>query len=266
MTSLPLNIAILGADDAAAAREFYAAVLALRVQDYGTFSRLELYGTGDLGITDASALAAESGVSAEGSGFGGYIVSCVMEQPGEVVAVVDAAAGAGAEILKPAKKALFGSFSGAFRAPDGAVWKVSCERKKDTAAAKSPAVPTETGILLGVEDPKASKTFYTALGMETDRDYGATYIDFTVTAGSLRLGLMRRRDLAKDVGLSPEGSGFGRLVLSHDAVSADEVEAVLSRAEQAGAEITVPPAAQEWGGHVGCFTDPDGMVWKIASA
>ena len=264
--SLPLNIAILGAEDPSAAQEFYAAVLAPKVQDYGGFFRSDLHGAGDLGVTDVSALAAEAGVRVEGSGFGGCIISYVLEQPSEVVAVVEAAAAAGAEILKPAKKALFGSFSGAFRAPDGAVWKVSCERKKDTAAAKSPAVPVETGILLGVQDLRASTAFYTALGMEADRDYGAKYIDFTVAAGQLRLCLMQRKDLAKDVGIAPEGSGFGRLVLSHDAASAEEVDAVLSRAEQAGAVITVAPAAQEWGGHVGCFTDPDGIAWKIASA
>lgn len=91
-------------------------------------------------------------------------------------------------------------------------------------------------------------------------------VEAAAAAGQLRLGLMQRRDLAKDVGLAPEGSGFGRLVLSHDAASAEEVDAVLSRAEQAGAAITVAPAPQEWGGHVGCFTDPDGIAWKIASA
>ena len=47
--SLPLNIAILGAEDPAAAQEFYTAVLAPRVQDYGGFSRLGLHGAGDLG-------------------------------------------------------------------------------------------------------------------------------------------------------------------------------------------------------------------------
>ena len=264
--SLPLNIAILGAEDVPAAKEFYAAVLSPNVQDYGSFARMELHGTGDLGVAAVAELAAEAGLPDDGSGFRGYIVSYVLEQPSEVLAVVEAAANAGAEILKPAKKALFGAFSGVFRAPDGAVWKVSCERKKDTAAAQSPARPIETGILLGVEDPKASKAFYTAVGLQVDRDYGAKYIDFTVAAGSLRLGLMQRKDLAQDVGLSPEGSGFQHLVLSHDAASAEEVDAVLARAEAAGAVVTVRPATQEWGGYLGCFADPGGISWKIAAA
>ncbi|MVT26438.1 hypothetical protein GNZ21_08745 [Nesterenkonia alkaliphila] len=129
-----------------------------------------------------------------------------------------------------------------------------------------PPKPTETGILLGVADPKASKRFYAALGMAVDRDYGAKYVDFTVTGGALRLGLMQRQDLAKDVGLAAAGSGFQQLVLSHDAASAQDVDDLVHRAEAVGAAITAPPAAQEWGGYMGYFTDPGGGVWKIASA
>ncbi len=264
--SLPLNIAIIGAEDVPGAKEFYAAVLSPQVQDYGSFARMGLHGRGDLGLTGSADLAAETGARTEGAGFGGYIFSYVLDQPSEVAAVVEAAAAAGGEILKPAKKALFGSFSGVFRAPDGAVWKVSSDKKKDTAAAQSPPKPTEAGVLLGVADPKASKTFFADLGLTVDRDYGAKYIDFTVVAGSLRLGLMQRKDLAKDVGLDPEGTGFQQLVLSHDAGSAQEVDEIIARAESAGAAVTVPPAGQQWGGYLGCFTDPDGVPWKIASA
>ena len=156
--TLRLDIAILGAPDVSAAQDFYSAALSPSVQDYGGFSRIGLHGTGDLGLTDSASLAAEAGLSPEGSGFRGYIFSYTLEQPSEVASVLDDAAAAGAEILKPAKKALFGSFSGAFRAPDGAVWKVATDKKKDTASAQSPPRPTETGVLLGVADPKAPKS------------------------------------------------------------------------------------------------------------
>lgn len=261
-----LDIAILGASDLPAAQEFYRTVLSAGVQDFGAFARLDLHGVGDLGLYSSASLASEAGTHDDGTGFRGYIVSYALDQPSEVTAVIEAAGAAGATVLKPAKKAMFGSFSGAFQAPDGSIWKVASERKKDSAESAVPPRPSETGIILGVADPKDSRNFYAAMGMSVDRDYGNTYIDFTPAPGASRLCLMRRKDLAKDVGVDAEGSGFRSVVLSKDATSRDEVEDLLQRAAAAGGTITSPAAETEWGGYTGHFNDPDGVIWKIAYA
>ena len=37
-------------------------------------------------------------------------------------------------------------------------------------------------------------------------------------------------------------------------------------AEAAGATVVKPAAAAEWGGYHGYFSDPDGYLWKVATA
>lgn len=263
---LSLDVITLGAPDVRAAHGFYTEVLAPAVADHGQWVDLDLHGTGHVGLSDAADLAAEASADDAPSGFRGFIVSYVLKQPSEVAAVVAAAGEHGATVRKPAKKAMFGAFSGAFEAPDGSLWKVSAPTKKDTGPAEEPPVPTETAVLLGVPEPKRSKVFYEALGMTVDRDYGDQYIDFGPIPGACRLGLMKRGALARDVGVDADGEGFPGAVFNRTTDSRAEVDALMDRAATAGGRITSPAAGQEWGGYSGHFTDPDGFRWKVACA
>lgn len=262
-TLLSLDAIALGASDARAAHEFYTAVLAPTVTDHGQWVDLDLHGTGHLGLYGAERPAADVAAEDTPPGFGGYVISYVLEQPSEVAAAVEAAGRHGAKILKPAKKALFGAFSGAFEAPDGSVWKVSAPTKKDTGPAASPPEPTETAALLGVAEPKRSKVFYETLGMTVDRDYGDQYIDFAPIAGACRLGLMKRGALARDVGVDADGGRHGA-VFHRTATSRSEVDVLMDRADTAGGRITSPATAREQGGYAGHFTDPDGFQWQVS--
>jgi hypothetical protein len=141
-----------------------------------------------------------------------------------------AAVQSGAKVLKLARKGLFGGFSGVYQAPDGAIWKLAAPTKKDTGPAGEPPLPTETGAILGVAEPKVSKVFYEALGMTVDRDYGSKFVDFTLTPGTCRFGLMPRKALAKDAGVGEDGAGFRAAVLKRRAESREEVDAVLTAA------------------------------------
>jgi len=80
--------------------------------------------------------------------------------------------GGATEILKPVRKALFGSYSGVHRSPDGALWTVAAEQKKGTGEPQAEPRPSELGALLGVADVVAAARFYTALGFTADRRYG----------------------------------------------------------------------------------------------
>ncbi|WP_211228494.1 VOC family protein [Glycomyces tenuis] len=265
-TMLSLDVITLGTPDVRAAHDFYTGVLAPLVADYGEWVDLDMHGTGHVGLYGTENLAADAGAEGAPSGFRGYVVSYVLKQPSEVEAVVEAAGRHGAKVLKPAKKALFGAFSGVFEAPDGSIWKVSAPTKKDTGPAGEPPVPTETAALLGVAEPKRSKTFYETLGMTTDRDYGDQYIDFLPAAGTCRFGLMTRAALAKDVGADEGGAGFRAVAFNRTAASRADVDALMERADAAGGRIATPAVEQEWGGYSGHFTDPDGFLWKVACA
>ena len=54
-------------------------------------------------------------------------------------------------------------------------------------------------------------------------------------------------------------------LLSLDATDAAEVDALVARAEAAGAEVVDGPAAKPWG-YTGTFADLDGHLWSVVVA
>ncbi|WP_418958211.1 glyoxalase [Streptomyces tritici] len=164
-------------------------------------------------------------------GFRGYTLALTVAQPADVDLLLGAALAAGATSLKPAAKSLWG-YGGVFRAPDGTIWKVATSARKDTGPA--------TGridafvLLLGVADVAASRRFYVERGMTVDKSFGRVYAEFAAGTGPVRLALYRRRALAKDLGVGPEGSGARRLAIGGEAVEP--------------------------------FADPDGFAWEAVAA
>lgn len=159
------------------------------------------------------------------SGFRGYTLSLVVSQPANVHALVDAAVAAGASVIKPVSKSLWG-VGGTIQAPDGAIWKVATSAKKDTAA-PSRAID-QVILLLGAADVVASKTFYTERGISVDKSFGRSYVQFETTGSPIGLGLYRHASLAKDAGVPADGSGSHRITIN---------------------------------GALGAAVDPDGFVW-----
>jgi hypothetical protein len=188
--------------DLAAAEDFYAAA-------FGTLAQVRLR-AGD----------------APTSGFRGFTLSLLVSQPASVDDLFGTALAAGGEQLKPAKKQLWGGYSGVLRAPDGTIWKVATDAKKNSG----PASRSVDGIalILGVADMAAAKRLYTERGLVVARSFGGKYAEFEAPGGSIKLGLYKRRGLAKDAGVAADGSGSHRLVIGPDS---------------------------------GRFTDPDGFDW-----
>ena len=160
------------------------------------------------------------------AGFRGFTLSLTTSQPADVDALLDAALQAGATTLKPAAKSLWG-YGGVVQAPDGAIWKVATSAKKDGGPARREFEAVV--LLLGVADVAASKQFYRDQGFTIARSFGRRYVEFD--SGPVKLALYRRRALAKDAGVAPDGSGSHRIAL---------------------------------GGDVRPFTDPDGFTWETA--
>jgi len=163
------------------------------------------------------------------TGFRGFTLSLVVSQPGNVDALIGAALDAGATALKPTSKSLWG-YGGVVQAPDGTIWKIATSARKDTGPVTRDF--DELVLLLGVEDVKASKQFYVEQGLTVGKSFGGNYVEFATGSGPIKLALYKRRALAKDAGVSADGTGSHRLVLSSAASP---------------------------------FSDPDGFVWEATA-
>ncbi len=160
------------------------------------------------------------------SGFRGFTLSLVVPQPATVDAFIEAAMDAGGKLIAPASKSLWG-YGGAVEAPDGTIVTVAASKKKNSGPATK---QIDTVVLqLGVDDVAASKKFYMDRGLEVGKSYGSKYVEFVT--GGVTLALLKRKLLAKNAHVSPDGSGSHRVTIASSA---------------------------------GPFTDPDGFVWEAA--
>jgi predicted lactoylglutathione lyase len=163
------------------------------------------------------------------TGFRGFTLSLTVSQPADVNVLIDAALDAGATTLKPAAKSMWG-YGGVVQAPDGTIWKLATSAKKDTGPATRQI--DDIVLLLGVADIVASRQFYLDRGLTVAKSFARMYVEFASGSSPMKLALYRRRALAKDAGVSPDGTGSHRLAL---------------------------------GGAAAPFTDPDGFAWETTS-
>ncbi|QQR41881.1 VOC family protein [Myxococcus xanthus] len=56
--------------------------------------------------------------------------------------------------------------------------------------------------------------------------------------------------------------GVSECILSLSLETEAQVDALIARAREAGAEVPAPPGKQPWG-YSGTFKDPDGHVWML---
>ncbi|WP_218922672.1 glyoxalase [Streptomyces vietnamensis] len=167
---------------------------------------------------------------AHSTGFRGFTLALTVSGPATVDGFVGAAVDAGATVLKPAAKSLWG-YSGVVQAPDGTIWKIATSEKKHTGPDTREI--DEVVLLIGVEDVKATKEFYVGRGLTVAKSFGGKYAEFAAgQAGPVKLALYKRRALAKDLGVPVDGTGSHRIVLGSTAEA---------------------------------FTDLDGFAWEAAA-
>src|SRR5438093_6580728 len=119
--------------------------------------------------------------------------------------------------------------------------------------------------MIGVEDLARSKKFYgEGLGCTIDQDH-PNFVSFNLGDGSSSLALYEREAAAKDAGVSPEGSGFRGVSFHFIVPSQETVDEVIGKAKAAGGGIVKKAEKTQWG-YFGYFSDPDGYLWKVASA
>lgn len=119
-------------------------------------------------------------------------------------------------------------------------------------------------ITLGVADVSRAQRFYGSLGWKADGgvDDENDHVVFFQAPGMI-VALWDRGKLAADSGVEDNG-GWGGVTLALNLRSPEEVDAVLTEAETAGATISRKGAATFWGGYSGIFVDPDGHPWEVA--
>jgi predicted enzyme related to lactoylglutathione lyase len=116
---------------------------------------------------------------------------------------------------------------------------------------------------LGVEDIERAKQFYCAgLGLQIDQDHGF-FVSFKHGDGGTALALYAGDALAYDAGLVAGSDGHRGVTLSRVVETAERVDELMARAEDAGAQILEPAHTAAWGGYIGYFTDPVGNLWKV---
>lgn len=117
-------------------------------------------------------------------------------------------------------------------------------------------------ITLGVADLDRAAAFYEALGWrQVDSPEGIVVFDLI---GQV-LGLYPLQKLAEDIGVDPSSlQPNAASTLGYNCRDKAEVDAVLSNAEAAGAQILKSAQDVFWGGYHGYFADPDGFAWEVA--
>jgi catechol 2,3-dioxygenase-like lactoylglutathione lyase family enzyme len=122
-----VSVITLGVRDLPRSRRFYAERLAwpIHQEDHNWVCFLLGDGSVALALYPWDALADDAGAAADGEGFRGVTLAYVVRSDDRVDAVLAEAERAGGVIVKPARRASWGGYSGYFADPEGYLWEVA---------------------------------------------------------------------------------------------------------------------------------------------
>ncbi|GAA4571493.1 VOC family protein [Planotetraspora kaengkrachanensis] len=125
--SLQMSTIMLGVEDLARAKKFYAEGLGCMLdKDTRHFISFSLgEGSPRLALYEWEAAAQDAGVPAEGSGFRGASFHVNPDSREAVDEIMRKAVAAGGSVVKEAAPARWGGYFGYFSDPDGYLWKVT---------------------------------------------------------------------------------------------------------------------------------------------
>jgi hypothetical protein len=129
-------------------------------------------------------------------------------------------------------------------------------------------------LTLAVADLERALAFYRdGLGLECPGIVGTEFAGDDETPagdvamfhldGNLILALYPRTELAKDAAVALGPARSGEFSIGHLVQTRADVDALLNRAQAAGATLTDPPHERPWGIYSGYFRDLDGHLWEI---
>ena len=117
-------------------------------------------------------------------------------------------------------------------------------------------------VCLPMRNRRVARAFYGALGFVAVRDEP---LQFEVSGG-LRVMLIPTIGFGWVIGdrkRSPRGAHECTILIGLGSDS--EIDALMRRAQDAGARIVIEPGKQKWG-YAGAFADPDGHLWQVCRA
>ena len=121
-----ISIVTLGVTDLPRSVQFYSDGLGLSLYDENTESIAFFRNRGTwLALYPREALAADVGISADGSGFSGVTLAHNVRSKREVDELLQVAVEAGATLVKPAEDTFWGGYSGYFADPDHYLWEIA---------------------------------------------------------------------------------------------------------------------------------------------
>jgi len=159
--------------------------------------------------------------------------------------------------------------------PAGSIAQSGVEANAREANEKRPKMEARIDIItLAVADLARALDFYRdGLGLESRGVIGTEFAGDDVEPagaialfelpGGLMLSLYPRTELAKDAKVPLGPPKTGEFSIGHAVASKAEVDALLTKAQDAGATLTDRPHDRPWGIYSGYFRDPDGHLWEI---
>jgi catechol 2,3-dioxygenase-like lactoylglutathione lyase family enzyme len=120
-----ISFITLGVADLERAVRFYAEGLGLPRSGAPPNAAFFDFGLLRLALYPRPLLAADAGVSVDGSGFPGFTLAHNVRSPDEVDQLLDTAASAGGRIVRAGSPSNWGGYTGYFADPDGFLWEVA---------------------------------------------------------------------------------------------------------------------------------------------
>jgi catechol 2,3-dioxygenase-like lactoylglutathione lyase family enzyme len=117
-------------------------------------------------------------------------------------------------------------------------------------------------VTLAVGDLDASLVFYRD-GLGWTPGFANDDVAFFQLNGVI-LGLWRRAQMAKELGIPAAELVPGGMEVAHNVRSRPEVDEVIQAAVAAGGRLVKPAKEAPWGGYTGHVADPDGYRWEVA--
>jgi len=122
---------------------------------------------------------------------------------------------------------------------------------------------TLTLLTLGVRDFPAMKSWYKEKFGWTPFQENESIAFFRLSGGTT-FSLFPAGELADDIGVPNDGSGFKRFTLAINFRSEAEVDAAAEDLRAKGVRIVRAPEKVFWGGYRGYIADPEDNYWELA--
>ena len=117
-------------------------------------------------------------------------------------------------------------------------------------------------ITIGVKDLEKMRNFYSNILGWIPLKVSDGIVFFKMN-GSI-LALFPENELAADIGIENDGTGFKRFTLAINFGSEKEVDEQFEILDARKVKIIKPPAKVFWGGYSGYFADPENNYWELA--